>query len=58
MTSIVLSNEGADDPRRSEELEHLIWNPSHGLGDTEIDQFQIIARYDDIRYCIQDLSLS
>jgi len=36
--------DSADDPRRSEELEHLIWNPSHGLGDTEIDQFQIIAR--------------
>lgn len=35
---------GDEDLRKSEDLEELVWDPSHGLSEKEIDQFQIIAR--------------
>ena len=36
--------DGAEDGRRCEDLEQLVWDPSHGLSDKDIDQFQIVAR--------------
>ncbi|GFR84560.1 metastasis-associated protein MTA1 [Elysia marginata] len=35
---------GSEDTRNSEDLEELVWDPSHLLSEKEIDQFQIIAR--------------
>ena len=35
---------GEPDPRRSEDLETLVWTPHHSLPDRQIDQFMVIAR--------------
>lgn len=34
----------SEDNRNSEDLEELVWDPSHSLSEKEIDQFQIVAR--------------
>ncbi|GFY39150.1 metastasis-associated protein MTA1 [Trichonephila inaurata madagascariensis] len=36
--------EGAEDPRRSEDLEQLVYTPHHNLTDRQIDQFLIVCR--------------
>ncbi|KAH9499612.1 Metastasis-associated protein mta1 [Bulinus truncatus] len=40
----VYTDKDSEDLRKSEDLEELVWDPSNGLTDKEIDQFQIIAR--------------
>ncbi|KAJ0173527.1 hypothetical protein K1T71_010676 [Dendrolimus kikuchii] len=39
-----LLKEGEEDPRNSEQLETLVWTPSHGLSDRQIDQFLVVSR--------------
>ncbi|KAI5635880.1 BAH domain-containing protein [Phthorimaea operculella] len=39
-----LLKEGEEDPRKSEDLETLVWTPSHGLTDRQIDQFLVVSR--------------
>ncbi|KAK3879218.1 hypothetical protein Pcinc_016211 [Petrolisthes cinctipes] len=42
ITSILKEGEG--DGRNLEELESLVWTPSHGLTDRQIDQFLVMSR--------------
>ena len=44
MSVATLRPAGEPDPRRSEELETLVWTPTHNLPDRQIDQFMVIAR--------------
>ena len=44
MSVATLRPAGEPDPRRSEELETLVWTPNHELPDRQIDQFMVIAR--------------
>lgn len=39
-----LLKEGESDGRNMEELESLVWTPSHGLTDRQIDQFLVMCR--------------
>ncbi|XP_041969169.1 metastasis-associated protein MTA3 [Aricia agestis] len=39
-----LLKEGEEDGRASSELETLVWTPSHGLTDRQIDQFLVVSR--------------
>lgn len=32
------------DPRKNEDLESLVWTPSHSLNDRKIDQFLVVSR--------------
>lgn len=32
------------DPRRSEDLETLVWTPKHSITDRQIDQFLVVSR--------------
>ncbi|XP_071518147.1 metastasis-associated protein MTA3 isoform X13 [Panulirus ornatus] len=40
----LLLKEGESDGRNMEDLESLIWTPSHGLTDRQIDQFLVMSR--------------
>ncbi|KAF0288451.1 Metastasis-associated protein MTA1 [Amphibalanus amphitrite] len=44
MSVATLRPPGEPDPRRSEDLETLVWTPNHDLPDRQIDQFMVIAR--------------
>jgi metastasis-associated protein MTA len=42
--NIPLLKEGESDERKMEDLETLVWTPSHSLTDRQIDQFLVISR--------------
>ncbi|XP_043235499.1 metastasis-associated protein MTA3-like isoform X2 [Amphibalanus amphitrite] len=44
MSVATLRPPGEPDPRRSKDLETLVWTPNHDLPDRQIDQFMVIAR--------------